>query len=109
MPIGRLRRLDPAMQHLPAREAIPRAEMIGAEDLEGGEREMFFELGRKESQRHPTGPDVFAVADILRAKPYQFQHRRRCASDNAGKMTDVKYGKTHRPREFFKADLFLGH
>jgi hypothetical protein len=26
------------MQHVPAREAIPRAEMIGAEDLHGGER-----------------------------------------------------------------------
>src|ERR1700758_545735 len=95
------------MQHHPAREAIPRAEMIGAENLERGERQVFFNLGGKESQHPATGPEVGAIADILRSKPYQFQYRRRCASDNAGEMTDVKNGKTYRPREFFTGDLFL--
>jgi hypothetical protein len=99
--------LNPAMQHLPAREAIPRAEVVGAEDLEGGERHVFFDLGGKECQRPPTGPKVLAIADILRSEPYQFQHRRRCASDNAGKVTDVKHRQTHRPRQLFPDDLFL--
>src|SRR5262249_27070662 len=81
--------------------------MIGAEDLAGGERQVLFDLGGKESQRPPTGPEVLAIADILRAKPYQFQYRRRRASDNAGKMTDVKNGKTHWTGEFFKGDLFF--
>ena len=51
------------MQHLPAREAIPRAEMIGAEDLEGGERQVLFDLGWKESQRPPAGPEVLTIAE----------------------------------------------
>jgi hypothetical protein len=58
------------MQHLSAREAIPRTEMIGVEDLEGAERQVLFDLGGKESQGPPTGPDVLTIADILRSKPY---------------------------------------
>jgi hypothetical protein len=82
--------------------------VIGAENLEGGERQVLFDLGGKECQRPATGPEVVPIADILRSKPYQFQYRRRCASDNAGEMTDVKNGKTYQPREFFTSDLFLG-
>src|SRR5262245_10353016 len=78
-----------------------------AEDLEGGERHGFVDLGGKECQRPPTGPKVLAIADILRSEPYQFQHRRRCASDNAGEVTDVKHRQTHRPRQLFPDDLFL--
>jgi hypothetical protein len=44
--------------------------MIGAEDLEGGERQVLFDLGGKESQHPLTSPDVLTIADILRAKPY---------------------------------------
>ena len=58
------------MQHLAAREAIPRAEMIGAEDLEGRERQVLFDLGGKEIQRPLTDPKVLTIADILRSKPY---------------------------------------
>src|SRR5262249_61660733 len=97
------------MQHLPAREAIPRAEMIGAEDLERGERQVLFDLGGKESQRPPTGPEVVAIAGILRSKPHQFQYPTGGAPDNAGEMTDVKNGKTHRSRGVFSGDVVLDY
>ena len=43
------------MQHFPAREAVPRAEMIGAEDLEGRERQVLLDLeGKKFSVPLPT-------------------------------------------------------
>jgi hypothetical protein len=44
--------------------------MIGADDLEGGERQVLFDLGGKKSQRPPTGPEVLTITDILRSKPY---------------------------------------
>jgi hypothetical protein len=49
------------MQHFPAREAVPRAEMIGAEDLEGRERQVLFDLGGKEIQRPLTDPKVLTI------------------------------------------------